>query len=186
MWKNSDNCFGLVSVSLHWLMALLMIGLFILGWYMMDLSYTDSDYNLAYMVHKSLGILVFELAIVQIGWRLYVNHPAPLRSHKSWEVLAARVVHIILFSMIVLIAFSGYAISSAEGDAVSFFNLYAIPGILPAYENLEDLAGEIHFYLAYGTACLVLLHMAAALKHQFIDKDGTLSRMLGICSKDEK
>lgn len=184
MWKNSNDCFGLVTVGLHWLMALLMIGLFILGWYMMDLSYTDSNYTLAYTIHKSLGILVFELAMVQIGWRLYAIHPAPPGSHQSWEILAARVVHITLFSMIVLIAFSGYAISSAEGDAVSFFNLYAIPGILPAYVNLEDLAGEVHFYLAYGTAGLVLLHMTAALKHQFIDKDATLSRMLGFCSRD--
>jgi cytochrome b561 len=179
MWKNNGDCFGLVSISLHWLMALLMIGLFFLGWYMVDLNYTDPDYNLTYTVHKSLGILVFELAILQIGWRCYAKHPAPLGSHKSWEILAARIVHIILFSMIVLIPFSGYAISSAKGQAVGFFELYAIPAVLPEYEGMEDLAGEIHFYLAYVTACLVLLHMAAALKHQFIDKDGTLSRMLG-------
>jgi cytochrome b561 len=156
-----------------------MIVLFMLGYYMTDLSYMDLYYNLSYNIHKSLGILAFELSVAMILWTLYCKIPQPLASHKNWEQIAARLAHITLFIMMVLIPFSGYAISSSGGKAVSFFDWYAIPSFLPIREGLEDFAGEVHYYLAYGTLLLVCIHIAAALKHQFIDKDGTISRMLG-------
>ena len=186
MWKNTSECFGWITISLHWLMALLMVGLFLLGGYMVDLSYTDRYYNLSYTVHKSLGILTFEVVLLQIFWRLYAKHSGPLGDHKPWEILAANIAHIMLFSMMVLIPLSGYAISSAKGQAVAFFDLYAIPAVFSGHQGMEDLAGMIHFYLAYATAGLVVLHIVAALKHQLIDKDNTLFRMLGICSKGQE
>lgn len=73
---------------------------------------------------------------------------------------------------------TGYAISTSAGSPVFFFDLFDIPAILPESEGLRGLAVELHYYLSYGAAILVAIHALAALKHQFIDKDGTLSKML--------
>ncbi|MEW5755749.1 MAG: cytochrome b [Pseudomonadota bacterium] len=178
--NNSDDYFGIVSASLHWSNALLILFLFGLGAYMTELSYMHPNYTFSYTVHKSLGILVFELGVLQILWAWISHRPAHLAAHRWWEKLAATIVHRIFFFMIVLIPLSGYAISSAEGKGVEFFDWYAIPALLPQIENQADIAGKIHYYLAYGTLALVLLHITAALKHQFIERDGTISRMLCI------
>lgn len=178
--NNSDEYFGIVSAGLHWSNALLMLLLFALGAYMTELTYLHPNYTLTYKVHKSLGILVFELGVLQILWSWISHRPAHIIAHRGWEKLAATVVHRIFFFMIVLIPLSGYAISSAEGQAVDFFGWYAIPALLPQIENQADLAGKIHYYLAYGTLALVVLHISAAGKHQFIERDGTISRMFCI------
>lgn len=178
---SSDARFGIIAIALHWSNALLMLGLFALGAYMTELKYLDPNYNISYRVHKSLGILVFELTLLQILWTISTYHPSPLAGHKPWEKAAARLVHLVLYGMMLLIPFSGYAISSAEGQGVDFFNWYTLPAMLPHREGLADTAGKVHYYLAYGTLVLVALHILAALKHQLIEQDGTLSRMLGIC-----
>ena len=178
-FNNSDQRFGLISITLHWTDALLMIGLIILGYYMTELTYLHPNYTISYTIHKSIGILVFELAWVQLLWTLVSYRPGPLPTHKPWQRMAAHIVHYSLLILMPLIAFSGFAISSAEGQAVGFFDWYAIPAFLPHRAGLADTAGEIHYYLAYGTTALIALHILAACKHQLIDKDGTISRMLG-------
>jgi len=78
---------------------------------------------------------------------------------------------------------TGYAISTSAGNPVFFFDLFDIPAILPESEGLRGLAVELHYYLSYGAAILVAIHALVALKHQFIDKDGTLSKMLWSSSR---
>jgi cytochrome b561 len=78
---------------------------------------------------------------------------------------------------------TGYAISTSAGSAVAFFDLFDIPAVLPKSEGLRDLAIELHYYLSYGTAILVAIHTLGALKHQFIDQDGTLRRILWSSSR---
>lgn len=177
-FRNTPTRYGAVTKLAHWAIAALIIGLTGLGIYMVELTYYDRYYNLSLETHKALGILVLELAIIKILWSAFSASPESAATMKSWEKGAARLMHLTLYAMMVLIPLSGYAISTADGKAVSFFGWYEVPACLPQIENLNQTASEIHYYLAYITIGLVGLHVAAALKHQLLDKDGTLGKML--------
>ena len=179
MWKNSASCYGIIARTLHWLMAVLLVGLFALGWYMTELTYYDPWYKDSFDLHKSFGLLAFILAFARLAWVLHDRPPALLKSMKDWEVLAAKSTHHMLYVLMVLIPISGYLISTADGHAIEVFGLFELPAIFPVVDNMEELAGQVHYYLAFGTAFLVLGHIGAALKHHFINRDRTLGRMFG-------
>ena len=170
--------YGLVSRLFHWSVAVLIIVLLWLGWYMVDLSYYDRWSNVTLEWHKVLGMLALLAGVLKIVWALGSHAPAPLPSMARWERLSARAMHLTLIAMMVAIPITGYVISTSAGDGIAIFGWFVVPAVLPESEGLRDLAIELHYYLAYGTAALVLLHIMAALKHQFIDRDGTLSRMI--------
>lgn len=178
MLKNSDTRYGLVAKSLHWLIAGLIIGLIALGWYMVDLTYFDRWYNESLSLHKSLGMLVLALALLKLGWMAYSPSPGLSANLARWERAAAKATHHTLILMMILLPVTGYVISTSAGHEVSFFGLFGIPALLPRNETLRDIAIVLHFYMAYGVALLVAGHVLAALKHQFLDRDGTLMRMI--------
>lgn len=170
--------YGRLSKTLHWSIALLIIGLILLGWYMVGLTYYDRWSNESLELHKSLGMLVLALACANIVWNHATARPALPPGMHAWERIAAKSAHGLLYLMMLLIPITGYIISTSAGKAVSVFGILDIPAVLPQSEQLRDIAIELHYYMAYGTAVLVCLHALAAFKHQFIDKDGTLRRML--------
>ena len=176
--KNSPTRFGLVTKLLHWLLATLIIFLIWLGWYMVDLTYFDRWYNESLTWHKSLGMLVLGLAVLKIGWQAYTplpRNPAPL---KPWERAGAAAMHHTLLAVMVLLPATGYLISTSAGRGVAVFGMFEVPPMIQGSERVRDLAIQVHFYLAYGTALLLAGHAAAALKHEFVNRDGTLARML--------
>jgi len=175
---NTRLRFGLFSKLLHWTLALLMLGLIWLGWYMVDLTYYDKWYNASLHYHKSLGILALVLAAVKLGWQVYTPAPGSLAELQPWEKAAAKVMHYLLWGMLALIPITGYLISTSAGKPIQLFNWFAIPAIVDVDETLRELAIDIHFYLAYATLFLVSGHAGAALKHHFINRDETLRRML--------
>ena len=170
--------FGLFSKLLHWLIAILILGLIWLGWYMVDLTYYDKWYNDSLHYHKSLGILVLALALVKIGWQQYTPAPGPVTGLKTWEKTGAKLMHYVLWGMMLLIPVTGYLISTSAGKPIQLFNWFAIPAIVDVDEELRELAIDVHFYLAYATLFLAAGHAGAALKHHFINRDDTLKRML--------
>lgn len=176
--RNTPEHFGIITKTLHWLIAVLIIGLIGLGWWMVDLSYYDRWYNTSLHWHKSLGMLVLGLALVKIAWQLYTPVPGPAGLKKPVICTAATVVHIILLLGMVLIPVTGYLISSSDGKVVEVFDWFAVPSVVSGREGLRDMAINMHFWLSYCLAALVIGHIGAAFKHQFIDRDGTLSRML--------
>lgn len=176
--KNSSSRYGLLAILLHWLTALGVIGLFALGLWMDDLDYYDRYYRLAPHIHKSIGVLLISLVIFRFIWRQLNTQPQPLLGHKKWEVLSAKTLHYIFYAILVCMFFSGYLITTAEGDSLDVFNWFSLPSLIDGIPNLEDYAGEIHEVLAFTLIGLVLLHGLAALKHHFIDKDSTLTRMI--------
>lgn len=178
MLKNSADRYGLLAKFLHWISAVLIIGLIWLGWYMVDLTYYDPWYYDSLAIHKALGMVVLLLALLNIIWHFYSRPPQYASTLKPWERLAARLVHTLLFAAMVAIPVTGYLISTSEGDAVSIFGWITVPALFPVNDAARNLAIDLHYYLAYGTAGLVLVHAFAALKHQFVDRDGTLKRML--------
>jgi cytochrome b561 len=155
-----------------------MIGLLWLGWYMVDVGYYGRWYNASLVWHKVLGMLALFAGVSQVCWAIGSRAPPPLASVVAWERLGARIVHLILFAMVVTIPVTGYIISTSAGDGISIFGWFEVPVVLPGSEVLRDLAVDLHYYLAYITVVLVLLHALAALKHQFIDRDGIMRRML--------
>ncbi len=175
--RNNSYRYGLLSILLHWSMAILIVPLFFLGKYMVDLDYYDPWYKDAPDLHRSFGIIVAIILILRLCWRLGNIRPAIIG--KPWEQHIARWVHRFFYALIFAVVISGYLITTADGQAISLFNWFEIPASLQGFENQEDIAGEFHKWLTYILILLVGLHTLAALKHHFINHDSTLSRMLG-------
>ncbi|MCK5810584.1 MAG: cytochrome b [Cocleimonas sp.] len=178
MLQNTKTSFGLISRSLHWLMALLLTGLFAMGLYMTSLDYYDPLYHSLPWWHKSLGLLVFLFLLLRVIWRLSNPQPESLKTHKQWEKRLAHLIQKLFYGFIFFIALSGYFISTAKGKGIEFFNLFELSSIIALKEGTADLLGNAHEIMAILLATLVVLHALAALKHHFIDKDKTLIRMI--------
>ncbi|ROS01269.1 cytochrome b561 [Sinobacterium caligoides] len=185
-WKNTSERWGAVSIFMHWSVAIIVFALFALGWWMTDLTYYDSWYQQAPFIHKSVGLLVFLLLLLRLLWRWQDPVPLAMVSQPRWELLAARLVHFLLYVLLLVIVISGYLISTADGRSISVFGWLEVPATLQQLPGQEDVAGAVHWYSACSLMFLVLLHSMAALKHQFINKDGTLSRMLRLTNKHNR
>lgn len=175
---NDGTDYDPVTKGLHWTVAVLIIVLLCLGWYMVELNYYDRWYNASLEWHKALGMLALVVGAVKICWATGRRVPAPPASMAAWERLSARAMHWTLFAMMIAVPVSGYIVSTSAGQGIAIFGWFEVPAVLPESEDLRDLAIELHYYLAYITVAVVLLHTVAALKHQFVDGDGALGRML--------
>lgn len=178
-WRNTSARYGLVSVVLHWLVALVVFGLFALGFWMVGLSYYDPWRQSAPDLHKSIGILLFAVMLLRVLWRLLNPAPAALSNHGPLTRLASKLGHGVLYFGLFGVMISGYLISTADGRGIEVFGLFSVPATLTGIAQQEDIAGAIHEYLAWGLVIFAGLHGLAALKHHFIDRDSTLLRMFG-------
>ena len=178
MWRNTGNRYGLAARLLHWSVAILILGLVWLGWYMVDLTYYDAWYNDSLAWHKALGMVALVLGAVKIAWTVYSPPPAYAESLGRRERAAATAVHHVFYVMMVLIPLTGYLVSTSEGEGIDLWGWFTVPAVVVAGEGMRDLAIEAHYWCAYGTLAIAAGHAAAALKHQFLDRDGTLRRML--------
>lgn len=176
--RNTPENFGLLTKLFHWSIAISIIGLIWLGWYMVDLTYYDKWYNASLSWHKSLGMLILGAALLKVIWQLYSPVPDTAAGLKRWEKLGAHAMHKLLLLLMFLIPITGYLISTSAGKVVDIFGWFEIPALVSKNKDLRDLAIELHFYMGYGIGALAIGHVAAALKHQFIDKDSTLTKML--------
>ncbi len=179
MLKNSTTRYGLISILVHWLVAIIIIGLFIVGYWMVGLTYYSEWYRIAPHWHKSIGILLAFMMLFRLAWRCFSPTPAAISTHKPWERIASHLTHILLYILIFLVLISGYLISTADGRGIMVFNWFEIPSLGTFIINQESIAGNIHRYAAYSLIGLAVLHAIAAIKHHVIDKDQTLKRMLG-------
>lgn len=178
--KNTDSRYGLVAVVLHWLVALTVIGLACLGLWMTDLSYYSPYYRSAPFWHKSIGITLALVLVIRLFWRWSNPQPRPLPNHARWERWLARVVHGLLYGLLLLIVTSGYLISTAKGQGISVFGWFEIPALVSGLPEQADRAGLVHYWLAISVLALAALHALGALKHHVLDRDDTLRRMLGM------
>ncbi|MGB0894410.1 MAG: cytochrome b [Parashewanella sp.] len=176
--NNTKVKYGMVSIVLHWSMALTIFGLFGLGLYMVELSYYDAWYRGSLELHKAMGIILFMCLIFRLLWRNFSGIPDELANNSKTVNLIAKWVHRLLYLLLTILMISGYLISTADGRSISVFELFEVGAIPAFHENQEDIAGVIHWGLAWGLIALVVLHALAALKHHFIDKDKTLTRIL--------
>ncbi|SEF56437.1 cytochrome b [Billgrantia desiderata] len=176
MWRNTRTGWGLVSIALHWLSALTIVGLFVLGWWMTGLGYFDPWYNLAPWWHRSLGMLLLFATLLRILWRLF--QPTPQAQGSRFERIAAHLGHIALYVLMLTVMISGYLISTARGRGISVFDWFEVPALISGLPNQASIAGDIHWYSALALMLLAAGHTMAALKHHFIDRHDTVLRML--------
>lgn len=184
MLTDSRSGYGLISIAIHWISALLILFLFGLGIYMVDLGYYDDWYHEAPELHISLGLVVLLLMLVRVVWRIVNPTPVELAAKRA-QNLAAKFVKLGLYTFIFIVLFSGYLITTAKGQAASMFDLIKFPVLTELSSQNVDLAGAIHEYLAWGIVILVVLHVAGALLHHFIIRDRTLVRMLKPVKKSD-
>ncbi len=177
--KNSKSAFGLVTIILHWAMALIIIGQFSLGLYMLSLDYYDPNYHSLPHYHKSIGVIFAALLLFRIFWMVINPKPGPVAGVSYLEHRLGRIVQITMLTLLVCVVCLGYLISTAKGDSIAIFNWFEIPATITSIEDQEDWAGERHYWIALTVIVLAGVHTLAALKHHFINKDTTLIRMMG-------
>lgn len=179
MWRNTDSRYGLITIILHWLVAILVISLFILGLWMVDLDYYDRWYRRAPDLHKSTGVLLFFIMLFRLIWNTLNKRPQLLPGNNPLEGKIARTVHIVFYILLFAVMLSGYLISTADGRPIEVFGTIKVPATLTGLEKQEDIAGFVHLVLAIILISLSSFHGLAALKHHFINHDKTLIRMFG-------
>lgn len=171
------NKYPLVSRLIHWASALVIIFLFFSGWYMVELDYYSLWYQTLPDLHQLIGVgllILWGYKIIRLFW---VQHPHPLTTFKPSEIIAASVVKWLFYLLVIMLCISGYLMSTA-GDQHALLDLLILPTILLFESDTLDILGSTHRYMAYIIMVLMLLHILAALKHHFYDKDATLRRMI--------
>jgi cytochrome b561 len=165
-----------VSIALHWLLALMILGSLAVGFYMTDLPLSPTRLKL-YNWHKWAGITILVLSALRLLWRLNHRPPAELPT-PAWQSRAARGAHRALYVLFFAVPLAGWAYSSSAGFPVVLFGVLPLPDWVPVDRPLSDTLKQLHHLLAYALTAIVGLHVAGALKHHFIDRDALLQRML--------
>lgn len=174
---NTDNHYGIVAILLHWLIAVLIIGLLALGLYMTGLPISLEKLKL-YGWHKEFGILVLMLAVVRIAWRLANILPSLPDYVPYWQRFAARSMHFAFYLFMFAMPITGWMLTSAAGLPVSFFGLFVLPDLVSANENLRITLETVHTWLGYALIAAICGHIGATIQHYVFHKDNILRRML--------
>lgn len=168
-----------VAIALHWMIGLAIIFMLGLGLLLEDIP--DNYKFQAYQFHKSLGLTILALSVFRLIWRL-THRPPPLPPEmKPWEVFAAKLSHYAFYVLMIGIPLTGWALVSASplNFPIMWFGVFEWPHLpFTPNKDVSGSFGEIHEVLAYLTIILLCLHIGAALKHHFIDKDNVLTHML--------
>ncbi len=188
--KNTETAWGWPARVIHWVMALMILGLLGVGNYMTSLDIFNPDRFTLTQQHKSIGFVVFVLAIIRVGWRLS-NRTSPTlpEAMPGWQKAASHASHYALYALIFIMPLSGWLMSSASplNDPGAYpvqirnmvFGLFEMPDpFATGSERLEEIFHTIHAVSARLMILILLVHTAAALKHHFVDKDTILRRMI--------
>jgi cytochrome b561 len=173
-----------LSVGLHWLIGLTMIGMVIFGLVLEDMHPADAagKASKSYLIglHVSIGVLVLVFATWRLARRIRLGLPEHVGIYKAWELGLAKAIHYFLLFATLAMPISGIVMTIGRARPVEFFGLPLIPKLL-AEKNvlLTNAGGATHAILGKLILLAVALHIAGALKHHIVDRDGTLRRMLG-------
>lgn len=191
--RSTESSWGWGSQFFHWATALTILATAFVG-----LTMEDFDALWYYGLHKSLGITVLGLVVLRMLWRLIDRRPPYPPGMPGWQRLASSSAHALIYAAMLVMPISGWLYNSAARRPLDWFGLFKIPSLTaldrttqtysilgfdaPAFidtpQKLRSLAGDVHETLFYAGALLIALHLAAALKHHFFDRDPTLARML--------
>lgn len=194
---NSATRYTKTAVALHWLIAISIFGMFALGWYMSGLpkeapkqmAYDLFDLGLYtwqladeasprtfyFNLHKSLGVTIFALIAIRILWRLTHRPPSLLSTYQAWERKLATATHHLLYLLMVALPVSGVIMATYSKYGIKWFGVPFIKGL--DNNPMREVFKEVHEVIGLIILVMIILHIAGALKHKFIDKDDTLKRM---------
>jgi cytochrome b561 len=168
------------AIALHWLLALAIFGSLALGWYMTGLKFSPLQLKL-YNWHKWAGITILALSAARLAWRL-THRPPPLPASVAaamppWQHRAHHATHALMYALFFAVPLAGWIYSSMAGFPIVWFGVLPLPDLVAVDKELAKLVKPVHAVLAYTLLALVLLHVAAALKHQWIDRHRLIERM---------
>jgi cytochrome b561 len=169
-----------LSQLLHWLTAALAVIVVSLGWAIGEAPRNTPTRDYALLLHRSIGLTILLLMSFRVVW--HWRHRAPLlpASVQSWEPSVSRGTHFLLYLLFIAMPLAGYLNAAAAGHAVSVFGLISIPPLMPENDRLSEIAIAAHLAGQYLVYLLVALHVAAALRHGLLKRDGVLDRMLPV------
>lgn len=183
--KNTATRYGAISQAVHWLIVALIIVQYVLAELAEDAGHQRTAHPAAALQqlallarHKSVGLTIFALAVLRLLWRWYSRPPPFPAAMPRWQVNAARLTHYAFYALLLLLPMSGVVMSAASNYPVSYFGLFTIPNVVAPDEALKEIMEERHEMLFNILVTVAIVHVAAALKHHFVDRDDVLRRML--------
>lgn len=174
---NSAAGYGLVHWALHWVTAGLVFWLIWLGWTMVDLP-TGLQKFQDYALHKSLGLTVLVLVLARLLWRAANGVPALPEGMSRGEAILANTVHHGIYALLVVIPLSGWLYSGATASPANYFGFFTVPDFVPVNESAARVFRLVHDVAGKLLMLCLVLHVAGALKHHFVNRDAVLERML--------
>ena len=177
MMRNTPQAWGAPAKLLHWTIAALAIVQVPLGMAAANWKLSPTKLDL-FVWHKSLGMVILALMVVRIAWRLTTPAPSPPASIPPLQRHAARIVHTVLYVLLVLLPVSGWIVSSAANVPFRIFRVIPAPAVALPDPVLAARAAGVHAALCVVLVLLLAIHVAAALRHHFVDRDDVLTRML--------
>ncbi|MBH02629.1 MAG: hypothetical protein CMP08_08645 [Xanthomonadales bacterium] len=187
--KDSTTHYGLVSRFLHWLLALLIIAqfslVFVFTWIVPEHGgehhhhehQAASLHETVMMLHKSVGVLILLFGLILIAWRLTQPKPS-LQSDPAWQRMLARVVHVVIYMIVIAQPIFGILMVTSHGQSIPFFGLFSIPAFITLGEQVGATLGTLHAFTGWWLVLIALgVHIAGSLYHHFVRKDDVLTRM---------
>ena len=167
------------AIAFHWIIAILIVFNFAAAFVAEDLPKAEAIQVMGN--HKAIGVTILNLSITRLLWRIAKPVPPLSAGLKAWEVTLAKVTHNLFYFLMIAIPASGWIMHSAfsAGKQIGFFGLFAYPGLPMAQDKpTGELFKEFHEVMAFAMLGLLALHIAAALKHRYVDRYGSIWRML--------
>lgn len=189
MTRSSSSSAGLigqpryspVAIVLHWLLALVILAMFGMGLYMADLPFSPTRMKL-YNWHKWAGVCFLLLTVLRVVWRVTHRPPALPQTvtlaMPGWQMQAYHATHHLMYALFLAVPLLGWAYSSAAGYPIVLFGVLPLPDFVGPDKALAELIKPLHGLSAWALIVLAALHIGAALKHHWLDRDGLMLRML--------
>ncbi len=176
--------YGAVAQAFHWIIAALIVVQFTLAWTAEDLPLGAR--KLAVLArHKSFGMTILMLAVLRLLWRLFNRPPQLPPGMTESERMLARATHVLFYVLLFVMPLTGWMMSSAKNYSVSWFDQFTWPNLIAPSEHWFEVLKSTHDTLSWLLFSVAMLHILAALKHHFWNKDDVLKRMLPF-TKTEK
>ncbi len=176
--RNNHDQWGAVAKFFHWSMALGILCNGIWGLVMVGMVPSTTKTNI-FTLHKSVGLTILALFVLRLAWRMS-EHAPPDEPMPNWQRRAAHTVHVLLYMLSAAIPISGWWLSSVAGKLPHWFFLFQVPTLTTKHTASTSFAIKVHEYLFFTLLSLLVLHVAAAVKHQ-LDGSKVLRRMLPFC-----